>query len=343
MKLLIITQVIGTEHPILGFFHGWVMELSKHCKKIHVICLEEGAHSFPSHVIVHSLGKESGKGRATYIIRFFSLIWKLRHEYDNVFVHMNQIYVILGAPFWRALGKPIGLWYAHGTVTTSLKVATFLTNFIFTSTPEGFRIDTPKRVIVGQGIDTTRFVPGVKSPSEILRLITVGRISTSKNIDTLLRACAILKDQGAAFQFKIVGVATTEGERIYQEKMKSLASTLDLDGYVEWTGPISNRELPTLLQQSDIFIHDGATNSLDKTLLEASLCGCIVVSSNPAYRAETEVIAPQFLFVPKDADRLATIINELPKDAAVVADRIRTSFASRYSIERLITGIVNTY
>ena len=58
MKLLIVTQAIDSEHPILGFFHRWVEEFAKHCEHVHVICLQAGKHSLPANVTVHSLGKE---------------------------------------------------------------------------------------------------------------------------------------------------------------------------------------------------------------------------------------------------------------------------------------------
>ena len=333
---------MDTEHPILGFFHAWVLELSKQCESVHVICLQEGKHSLPPHVTVHSLGKESGKGRYTYLARFFYLIWSLRHQYDNVFVHMNQIYVILGAPVWRVLGKKIGLWYAHGTVSPSLKLATHLTNYIFTSTPEGFRINTPKRIIVGQGIDTSLFTPAQKLTTDIKRLVTVGRISPSKNIDTLLRACAILRDAGTRFHLRIVGVATTPAEKQYETEVRQLASQLKLEDSIEWTGAVSNRALPPVLQQSDIFIHDGATNSLDKTLLEAALCGCIVVSSNPAYKSLTEAIAPDLLFAPKDYEALATCITQSVSHQ-VASEDVRVHIAQMYDISTLANNIINTY
>ena len=342
MKLLVITQVMDTEHPILGFFHAWVLELSKQCEQVHVICLQEGVHTLPDNVHVHSLGKEAGKGRLVYLMRFFSLIWKLRHQYDNVFVHMNQIYVILGAPFWRAWGKKVGLWYAHGSISLSLKIATILTHIIFTSTPEGFRITTAKRVIVGQGIDTTLFTPGNKLLTDIKRLVTVGRISPSKNIDTLLKACAVLKDKGVLFHFRIVGVATTDSERQYEARMRQLASQLNLEDSIEWTGAVPHRELPPLLQQSDIFIHDGATNSLDKALLEAALCGCIVVSSNPAYRSLTQALAPDLLFVPKDHQALAARILQASTQQ-IAANTVTAHVAQTYDIATLTSNIINTY
>ncbi len=342
MKLLIVTQVIDTEHPILGFFHRWVEELAKHCEQVQVICLQAGTYNLPPHVTVHSLGKEAGKGRLVYLVRFFKLIWVLRRQYDTVFVHMNQLYVILGAPVWRILGKRIGLWYAHGTVSSSLRLATFLTHIVFTSTSEGFRINTKKLVLVGQGIDTKQFVSGARSPSKTVHLITVGRISTSKNIDTLLQACALLKQRGQEFRFKIVGVATTESEKMYEHQVRKLTSELGLDEYVEWTGAISNRALPAVLQQSDIFIHDGSTNSLDKTLLEAALCGCIVVSSNPAYRSLTEAVLPELLFLPKDHVTLADKIVDT-QNYKVKAEAVRTLIKTQYDISTLAQNIISTY
>ena len=128
MKLLIVTQVLDKHHPILGFFHRWVEEFATHCEKVTVICLQKGEYTLPDNVIVYSLGKEIGKSRLAYLATFYKLIWKLRHEYDNVFVHMNQIYVISGAPFWRPLNKKVSLWYAHGSVSRSLKLAEKMTN-----------------------------------------------------------------------------------------------------------------------------------------------------------------------------------------------------------------------
>ena len=82
MKLLICTQVVDKNHPILGFFHRWIEEFAKHCDTVEVICLFEGEHTLPANVHVHSLGKEEGKNRLKYLIRFYAYIWNLRNEYD---------------------------------------------------------------------------------------------------------------------------------------------------------------------------------------------------------------------------------------------------------------------
>ena len=101
MKLLFITQVVDKEDAVLGFVHGWLIELACIFDHIHVICLEKGSVELPANITLHSLGKEEGVSRLEYLKRFYSLVFKLRPEYDGVFVHMNSEYVILAGPLWR--------------------------------------------------------------------------------------------------------------------------------------------------------------------------------------------------------------------------------------------------
>jgi glycosyltransferase involved in cell wall biosynthesis len=348
MKLLIITQVVDKDHPILGFFHRWIEEFGKHNDEVHVICLQKGTYTFAPHIHVHSLGKEEGKGRLTYLWRFFTLSWQLRKQYTHVFVHMSQIYIILGAVLWRFLGKRIGLWYAHGTVTRSLKVAVRLADLVYTSTPQGLQIDTSKRKIVGQGIDFTRFTKHTTNiPDSTLALVTVGRIAPSKNIDTLLRACHILKSQGVSFRFYIIGEALIDAEAVYSEHMHELVHELDLVQHVVWEGSITQDMLPEALQSKDIFIHDGATQSLDKALLEAVSCGLVVISSNPAYAECTKEYAPQYLYTHKEHQALARCVQtvqELSREERVASmASVCAAIKQRHSIEGLIAAIMSHY
>jgi glycosyltransferase involved in cell wall biosynthesis len=346
MKLLIVTQVVDTEHPILGFFHRWIEEFAAHCEHVHVICLQIGSHSLPANVTVHSLGKESGVRRIGYILNFYKLIWGLRDEYDTVFVHMNQVYVLLGGLLWRMMRKQIGLWYAHGTISNSLRVATIVAHTIFTSTAEGMRIQTKKKCIVGQGIDLTIFKAKLRQTSDTLQLITVGRISPSKNIDTLLHACALLKESVPDFTFTIVGVALTPREQAYEAQMRTLTETLGLEDQVVWVGGVTQKELPQHLQTAHVFIHDGATDSLDKTLLEAVLCGCVVVSSNPAYRTLAVGATPELLFTTREASQLANILqnNNLADISKIKSNQELQDFVKcNFSIQSLVSGIVATY
>lgn len=340
MKLLILTQAVDMEHPILGFFHRWIEEFAKHCELVSVICLQEGRHQLPPNVRVYSLGKESGENRLKYVWNFYRLIFALRKDYDRVFVHMNQVYVLLGGLYWRLAQKPIALWYAHGKVSSSLRIAALLSNVVFTSTTEGFRIKTIKKKIVGQGIDTNAFISKPRHLSDTTKLITVGRISQSKNIETLIRACSILKKANFKFSFKIIGAPITEIDKEYSKQLELLVLEHDLASYIQWTGAVPNKNVSGLLQDSDVFIQDSTTDSLDKALLEAVLCGCFVITSNKAYSILTSNIAPEFLFEKGDHLRLAQIIME--KKNNIKFENLH-KFLIENSISNLISKIISKY
>ena len=67
MKLLIITQKVDKNDPILGFFHGWVEEFAKNVEKLTVVCLGVGEYDLPQNVQVFSLGKKIGASKLKYI------------------------------------------------------------------------------------------------------------------------------------------------------------------------------------------------------------------------------------------------------------------------------------
>ena len=144
MKLLILTQKVNKNDAILGFFHRWIEEFSKHCDKLTVICLKKGEYDLPDNVKVLSLGKEGGVSRLKYIFRLYKYIWQERKNYDFVFVHMNVEYVVLCGILCKLLRKKIGLWYMHKSVTWKLRLAEKLSNTIFTATKESFRLKSDK-------------------------------------------------------------------------------------------------------------------------------------------------------------------------------------------------------
>src|SRR3989344_92970 len=112
-KILIVTQKVDKNDPILGFFHRWLEEFAKYFEKVTVICLEKGKCDLPQNVKVLSLGKENGRSKFKYLKNFYHFIWQERENYEVVFVHMNEEYVLLAGLPWRLLGKRISMWRNH--------------------------------------------------------------------------------------------------------------------------------------------------------------------------------------------------------------------------------------
>lgn len=283
MKLLILTQIIDKNDPVLGFFCEWVKEFDRQTDQITVICLKKGEHDFPSHINVLSLGKEEGISRMKYLWRFFTYIIKERKNYDSVFIHMSQIYAILGGVIWKVMGKKVGLWYAHGKVPFSLKIANLLIDKAFASTKEGYRINTNKLRIVGQGIDVNKFSP---EPSfEQYKIITVGRISPVKRLEMCIDAFAKIREQFHTARLQIVGDVGLGEHEVYLDKLKDQVRKLKLGESVVFSGPIKHDELPSIISKAHVFVNMSETGSLDKAILEALSSGVPVVSSNASFKS----------------------------------------------------------
>lgn len=290
MKLLIVTQAVDTEDPVLGFFVRWIEEFAKHIERIEVICLKEGKHSLPANVRVHSLGKERGAAsRAAYTFRFLSLAWRFRRDYDAVFVHMNPEYVVLGGLFWRLWGKKIALWYTHKSVNIKLRIAVFFSHIVFTASKESFRLRTKKLHVMGHGIDTDFFSPdaGVSRGGWAL---SVGRLMRSKRHDLAIRM--------AVQESKELHIA---GEGPERERLRVLAS--ELGARVHFLGGLTHAQLRDEYRKAAYLIHTSETGSLDKVVLEALACGLSVSTNDPALKP-LEHEGPQYVLECHSLQRL---------------------------------------
>lgn len=314
MNLLIVTQKVNKDDDNLGFFHRWIIEFARHFEQVTVICLEEGVRQLPANVRVLSLGKEKGGSRILYAGRFLRYVWRERHTYDAVLVHMNPEYIVLGGWLWKMLGKNIFLWYTHKSVTRQLKWALRLVAAVFSASPESFRLPTSKLIVTGHGIDTDVFSPpaaGVRLPGS---LISVGRISPTKDQLSMIKAVELLADEGWSGRFRIIGTAVTPAERTYAQSLSAYVEANGLGEEVIFVGTIPHEEVAVCYQSADIFINLSTTGSLDKAVLEAMACGTKVLTSNEAFRR----IVPQKNLttgVPADiAQKARALLNEPAAD-----------------------------
>src|SRR3989338_2384006 len=123
MRLLLITQKVDRDDPILGFFHRWVEEFAEQYDQVTVIGQMVGKHRFASNVLVESLGKERKRPVFIQILRFFMLILRHGSRYDAVFVHMPPVWAVLGFPLLFVLRKRVYLWYEARGGGWPLKIA----------------------------------------------------------------------------------------------------------------------------------------------------------------------------------------------------------------------------
>lgn len=335
-KLLIITQKVDENDQLLGFFIDWIDRFAQKFEKVTVICLEKGKFNLPNNIEVISLGKDNGLPKLFWLFNFYKYIFSKRNGYDAVFVHMNPIWVILGSGYWHLAGKKVYLWYAHKSVTLKLKLAVKFSDIIFTSTLDGFRLNSKKLKIMGQGINTDRFKPDEVTKPDAGKLISVGRIAPIKNYEPLIETLKIFKDEGTDIRLTIVGEPTLGADVSYEHKLKEMVRQMGLEDRVTFVGKIKNSDLPTYYRQHKVYINLSNTGSLDKTIVEAMASGCVVLSSNDSAK---KFLPANMAIRSKDPNDLATQIKEaLQLD---IGPKLRDYVIKNHSLPELIASMSN--
>jgi glycosyltransferase involved in cell wall biosynthesis len=336
MRLLIATQTVDTEDPVLGFFVRWIEEFSKQVEHIEVICLREGEHSLPSNVRVHSLGKENGSvNRMTYALRFLTLAWKLRSEYDVVFVHMNQEYILISGWLFRLLGKRVYFWRNHvqGNIWTRLSV--FLSHTVLYTSPHSFTARFRKAIQMPIGIDTDFFKSDPLVVKKTNSILFLGRLDPVKKVEEFIRAMQ-----------SVDGVADiygdpTPGNEAYAREVMDRAVPLVTAGKIVFHHGVSHQETLGLYNAHSIYANLTPSGSFDKTIGEAMASGCVVVCANDAMRG---VVREELLVKddePQDAARaILAALRLSPHERAAEEQKLRAYVMQHHSLSLLIDNLL---
>ena len=245
MRLLITTQTVDRDDPVLGFFHGWLIEFAKHFEHIDVICLKEGNHTLPQNVSVHSLGKETSRNYFRYLFRFYRYVWQLRNKHDVVFSHMNPHYIVLGGWFWILFRKPMFFWRNHAKMNRMTRIAAHFARRVFYTSPYACTKIFSHAVQMPVGIDTDVFV----QQDDVERLehtvLSLGRISPVKRLKIFVEASHILDN----FDMHIYGDAS-KGQSEYREFLVQRAGER-----VHFHEAIPNYQTPAIYSAFDIYVN----------------------------------------------------------------------------------------
>lgn len=144
------------------------------------------------------------------------------------------------------------------------------------------------------------------------RLLFVGQIARRKGVHDLLRAVRRLRDEGVALELTVVGPEQLRGEL---EAARALASELELDGAVRFTGALTGEALYEHFRAHDLFALPSYNEGIPAVLYEAGAFGLPVVTTPvgaiPALVRDGE---NGFLVTPGDVDALADRLRRLATD-----------------------------
>ncbi len=293
MKILVITQTVDIHNTTLGFFTRWIEEFGTRFDEVKVICLFEGAHSRPSNITVHSLGKEilveersqklEVRKRIHYIIKFYQYIWKYRNEYDTVFVHMNQEYVVLGGLLWKILGKKVFFWRNHPYGNIWTRIAVSFSDRVFCTAAESFTARYRKTRIMPAGVDTKIFRYFNLVKRDPGSLLVFGRIAPVKRVEKALDLTESLLGEGLSVELSIVGDALPR-DQIYIEELKKRVREGRLEAHSHFVRGVDFVNAPATYQSHEVYLNFTESGSFDKTVIEALACGAKVLVSNTSMK-----------------------------------------------------------
>ncbi len=324
MRLLVITQVLDRDDPILGFAHEWMRALAAHLEKLIVVPLKAGRCELPSNVEVRSLGKERGHGTLSILREFACVVGGAcrRREVDAILAHMVPRYAVYAAPFAIPMGIRSFLWYTHKGVDWALRCAEPLIVKAFTASELSFRLPTRKKVVTGHGIDTRAFAKD-ESTRPTHDIAVIGRIAPAKDPLTLVEALGILDARGKRVSVLLAGGTLLESHDAYSKQVFDRARELHLADRFTSLGPVPHTAIRDVFLRAPLFVTPSLTGSIDKTVLEAMACERIAITCNESFEEVFGNLSNRLMF-PRG-------------DAAALADRIERALAMS-DVERRALG-----
>jgi glycosyltransferase involved in cell wall biosynthesis len=349
MKILIYVNKFDQEADLLGFFVGWVNQLAPYFERITIVTKYIGKYIVPDNVRVVSITNNLHAGKLKSAFTYMSLLFRMRADYDLVFVIMAPTWVILSGLPAKLFGKKLYLWYAVWRGSWKLKIAQVLADRIFTSVPEAYPFKSDKVLVVGQGINTNLFRP---DPTKRVmgKILLLGRISSVKKIEVFLQAIAELKNNSGELynriSIEIAGAGSSVRDLSYIAMLKGLAKKLEISDRITWLGKISHNDTVSLFQGADVFVNLTAAGSFDKAMLEAMASGAVMFTSNPALKKFlTPEIVEKIMFNEDDHSMLSEkIITFLASDGEGndnLRAQLREIIVKKHSQEQWAQNIVS--
>ena len=179
--------------------------------------------------------------------------------------------------------------------------------------------------VIPNGVELERFFPAeTAEKSEVLRLLTVGRLSVTKRIEMLIDAVEILHRTACKVRLTVVG-----GGQMEQQFRKNVAER-ELSDVIKITGRMDSKKMPEVYRNNDIFISASMQEGMSNAMLEAMSSGLPIVTTRCEGLAE--LINGNGLIVEQESiEEIAKAIKQLVDDPEL---RKRMSTAARKLAEK---------
>lgn len=311
------------------------------CLPVPTVYQEEGAHGVGSFLAVLTyliLATLVGvitvaRHRLTIVLGIFAfpqglvavLVGQLTHRRTIVMTDGGDVDVLLG----NSLVRPLLL--------ASFRLATVVTTLNRVKASRLISLGTESEICPTFGVDTSRFEYVPMAQKDQL-LLFVGRLSSEKRPDFLLKALEILSRRGLFVKVLMVGEGPL-GKRIRDTLQNS-----DRFGLVTLVAAVPHSEIHLLYRRSAIFILPSVREGVSLALLEAMSSGCLcIVSDIPDNKQVIQHGVNGITFKTSDEEDLANkiqwAISQPPSQLVDVTARARRTIELEYSLQTVGTGV----
>jgi glycosyltransferase involved in cell wall biosynthesis len=171
-------------------------------------------------------------------------------------------------------------------------------------------------------------------------ILYVGSIEPRKNLMRLLQAYARLRGAGQQWRLVIVGARNVW----LSNPLIEVIQKLNLESWVQFTGYVSEEDLPALYNAADLFAFPSLYEGFGLPVLEAMACGTPVVTSHRSSLPEVTGDAA-VLVDPYDIDAIATAMLKILTDP-ILAENLHArgmQRAKEFSWERTARETLAVY
>ena len=224
------------------------------------------------------------------ILKFFGVLFFLfvnLKKYDVIHIQahsrFNIISVVIAVIWAKVLRKKIVMMYYGGAAKEFFSIAPIVFKKIFTQIDQivvaGNYVQSAftqlgiKSIIIPHVIDEKRWVYRHRESTEN-HLLWIRHLLKEYNPILVLRVFEKLKLRVPGLKLKIVGTGDLQGTM--EEYIIAHALT-----DIEMKGRVTHEKLKYLFNWSNIFINTTNVDNQPVSVLEAMICGCPVVSTNP--------------------------------------------------------------
>lgn len=268
MKILnaIHAQGIGGVDQV---FRNYTEVLTKNGHDVALLISKNGHENYQAKKVF----KLTNSSQVTDFLKLILILWKFRP--DVVICHSNRL--MKWARIWRFFSRAKSVAVNHGISFKSSLNCDFVININqqISDLVVSAGFDSAKSFVLPNVIKVSQSFIEKKVGNPVV-IGMYGRIEPRKGFDILLKAAAILRDQGFDFILKIGGFEVP-GSYNWQS-LNNLAKELKIDQKCNFVGTVIDKE--KFFSDVDIFCVPSREEPFGLVILEGFLFSTLVVSSN---------------------------------------------------------------